>query len=466
SSVMASLQCYNDFTTQICCTWKDTHHTHLHMPISDGKPCVPDGQSRGNFIQSCIYRTNIFPMSKHVFFFNTSCPSKKTTFNITAQGKVLPPTNFSEKKEKSGDRLLSWNSPYSPSSSLSSSLTYQIKYRRHKDEWIVVDDIKDTKFVIESRAFSLGSSYEAKVRARGAIGLWSDWSARVVWVTEEDGVINLQCVIKEGEVTCSWQVKKWHAEFLSYQLCGHINGMRVKCISCNSYTEDLHSETFLDFTCSLQSSEPERLTVDIRTLRKTKFFENNENIQSPSPSRLQAHYEDGGWKLSWDRPNVDKKLSLSYEVSLKSNDTKLHKVDFKVSEADFNCNVPRNLLASTVYMAQVRAVPTNGFSGLPSDWSEPTSFTTDPESWYSTIIYILITAFVAMLFIILYNALPACHRRVVLWNVSIPSPINSKVLGEMSNKKFLVGEANPYTGTERSSVFIIQSSDNPIICKG
>ncbi|KAM9457791.1 cytokine receptor common subunit beta isoform 2-T3 [Clarias gariepinus] len=466
SSVMASLQCYNDFTTQIRCTWEEKQHTHLHMPIIEGIPCVPDGQPSGAFNQSCICKTDIFFMGNFTVFFNTSCPSKERTFNISAQGKLLPPTNFSEKKENGGGRLLSWSSPYHSSSRLSSNLTYQLMYRKHKDGWIVVDDINATQFVIESQTLLLGYSYEARVRARGAGGQWSDWSARVVWVTEEDDVINLQCVIREGGVTCSWQVKKWHAKFLSYQLCGHTNRMDVKCVICNSYSDDPHSGTSLvDFTCSLDSPEPELLTVDIRTLRKSKGFRYPDNIQPPRPLNLKTQYKDGGWKLSWDRPNVNEKLRLSYEVSLESNVTE-YKVEFEVSEADLSCNVPPKLSPSTVYKARVRAVPAIDFSGLPSEWSEPQFFKTAPESWHRTIIYILITAFVAMLFIILYNALPACHRRVVLWNVSIPSPINSKVLGEMSNKKFMVGEANPYTATERSSVFIIQSSDNPIICKG
>lgn len=49
----------------------------------------------------------------------------------------------------------------------------------------MVDDINATQFVIESQTLLLGYSYEARVRARGAGGQWSDWSARVVWVTEE-----------------------------------------------------------------------------------------------------------------------------------------------------------------------------------------------------------------------------------------------------------------------------------------
>lgn len=468
--MLASLQCYNDFTTQIRCTWEEKPHTHLHIPFTRGNPCVPDGpgelQSSGKLTRSCVYKNEVFSFGGHVFSFNTSCPSKVTTFNIAAKGKLLPPTNFSEKKENDGNRLLSWSSPYPPLSPLTLNLTYQLKYRKHENEWIVVDDLKIPMFVIKRQALLPGYSYEAKVRVRGAVGLWSDWSPKVVWMTEEaEGVINLQCVIKEGGVMCSWQVKKRQAVSLSYHLCGHINGTGLKCNHCDSHTEHPHSGTFLEFACSLDSSQPELLSMEIRSLRQAKMFSNPENIKPPCPSEFWAHKKDDVWKLRWTRPSVNGKLTLCYQVYLESNDTK-NKVDFKVSEADLSADVPSNLWPSTGYMARVRALPCNNFAGLPSDWSDPIFFTTDPAPWTNTIIYVLIAVLVAVLFIILYNALPACHRRLVLWNVSIPSPINSKVLGEMSSKKCFAGEANPYTDSEKTCVFIIQTSDNPIICKG
>ncbi|XP_047657102.1 cytokine receptor common subunit beta isoform X2 [Tachysurus fulvidraco] len=466
SPVLESLQCYNDFTTQMRCTWEEEPHTHMHMPISDGQSCVPDGQgelqSSGKLSRSCIYKMD-FSMGSHDLFFNTSCPSKATTYNIAAEGKVLSPTNFSEKKDFGGNRLLSWSSPYPPSSPLTQNLTYQLTYRRHQHDWIVIDNINDTMFVIKSHALLPAYSYEARVRVRGRVGRWSDWSPTVFWITEEEGVINLQCVIMEGGVTCSWQVKKRQAEFLSYHLCGHTKGTSVKCNHCNHHAEHAHSGAFLEYTCSLDSSEPELLTVEIRSLRKVKSFSDPENIQPLRPSKLSVYKQDGVWKLKWTRPDVYELLTLFYQVYFRSNVTK-DEVEFNLTEADLSTNVPSSLLPSTSYMAMVRAHPGNVFRGRPSDWSDPVYFTTDPAPWMNTIIYILIAALVALLFILLYNALPACHRRLVLWNISIPSPINSKVLGEMSSKNFLASETNPCK--EKTSVFVIQTSDNPIIYKG
>lgn len=56
---------------------------------------------------------------------------------VCSTGKVLSPVNVSEREVDGGGRRLSWNSPYSPSSRLTSGLTYQVKYRRHGHDWTV-----------------------------------------------------------------------------------------------------------------------------------------------------------------------------------------------------------------------------------------------------------------------------------------------------------------------------------------
>ncbi|XP_046722860.1 cytokine receptor common subunit beta isoform X1 [Silurus meridionalis] len=466
SPVLASLQCYNDFTTQIRCTWEEPADAHLHIAVRTKGQCVSDSnrelQSNGMFSRSCVYETQVFSMGNHEFFINTSCPSKVTTFNIATQGKVLPPANFSVKKQNSGHQVLSWSSPYPPSSPLTLNLTYQLKYRRHDHEWIVVDDINVTEFVIESQTILLGYSYEARVRARSPVGPWGSWSQKVVWMIEKEGIVNLQCVLKEGGVMCDWLVQSSQAKFLSYYLCGHISGRDMKCIHCDSQVEPSQFENFVHLKCYMDSPEPELLTMEIRSLRKFKAICNPDNIQPPRPLQLKVYMKDDVLKLSWARPSVSEKLTLSYLVYLESID-KEEKVNMNCSEPDLSINIPFNLRPSTRYIAMMRAVPGPAFAGRPSDWSDPVYFTTPLAPGTKTPIYILIAVLVAVLFIILYNALPACHRRFVLWNISIPSPINSKALGEISNKKLL---DNPYTDNEKTSVFIIQTSDNPIICKG
>ncbi|KAI5097305.1 colony stimulating factor 2 receptor, beta, low-affinity (granulocyte-macrophage) isoform X1 [Silurus meridionalis] len=216
SPVLASLQCYNDFTTQIRCTWEEPADAHLHIAV--------------------------------------------------------------------------------------------------------VDDINVTEFVIESQTILLGYSYEARVRARSPVGPWGSWSQKVVWMIEKEGIVNLQCVLKEGGVMCDWLVQSSQAKFLSYYLCGHISGRDMKCIHCDSQVEPSQFENFVHLKCYMDSPEPELLTMEIRSLRKFKAICNPDNIQPPRPLQLKVYMKDDVLKLSWARPSVSEKLTLSYLVYLESID--------------------------------------------------------------------------------------------------------------------------------------------------
>lgn len=51
-----------------------------------------------------------------------------------------------------------------------------------------VDNINESKYMIDKESLLPGYHYQAKVRARGPVGLWSDWSPLVSWTTH-NGVI-------------------------------------------------------------------------------------------------------------------------------------------------------------------------------------------------------------------------------------------------------------------------------------
>ncbi|XP_072550398.1 cytokine receptor common subunit beta [Salminus brasiliensis] len=476
-SVLGSLECYNDYTSHIRCSWEEYPHTDLSLVIKpetgeekQSKECVPDGPGvqlpNGKLRRSCVYKTEVFFWGNRIVFFNTTCPSRTTTLNIAQHGKVLSPVNLSVSEVKGEGRMLRWSSAYPGSSPLSRTLTYQLKHRRHGQDWTVVDNITASQLMVKKQELLPGYSYEARVRARGEVGLWSDWSTPVFWITEEEGVFNLQCVIEEMGVTCSWQVKREHAQFLSYHLCRQTNGSKQVCQHCVNHTKR-PDHALIDFTCSVDSPKPELLTMELKTIRKSKEIYTNHHIKSPQPNPIKVNKQNGLWKLTWTKPSVNTRLKLCYELRLCNNETQEPIYNFNFSEGDYSSEVPpSSLKPSTIIMAQVRALPCQDFMGQPSDWSKPVYFKNDPASWITTIIYILVAVFVAVLFIVLYNALPACHRRVVLWKVSIPSPIKSRVLEEMSSRRSPAGWGYVYSENEKTSVCIMQPSDNPSIYKG
>ncbi|CAB1341521.1 unnamed protein product, partial [Coregonus sp. 'balchen'] len=98
-------------------------------------------------------------------------------------------------------------------------------------------------------------------------------------------------------------------------------------------------------------------------------------------------------------------------------------------------------------------------------------------SWsVTTFLYVFISVLVAIVFIALYVTIPACHRRVVLWELSVPSPLKSKVLQEVIKKSpdrllFPESERSEQTyicsiqtleGREDISLCCSCSSDNPL----
>ncbi|XP_066498031.1 cytokine receptor common subunit beta [Hoplias malabaricus] len=471
--VLDSLKCINDYTTHINCTWEEDPHTHSHLLIntdfSNETACTPEGHGvhlpNGKVQRSCVYKTEVFSWSTHSVSFSTSCPTTATTLNIAQHGKVLSPVNVSEREADGGGRMLNWNSPYPPSSILTNTLIYQLRYRRHGYDWTVVDNINTTELLIKKQELSPGYLYEAKVRARGRTGLWSDWSSPVSWTTEEEGVINLQCVIQTGGVLCSWHVKRDQAQFLSFYLCWQTNGSSQSCELCLSNTKS-PGRAVANFKCSVNSSEPELLTMEIKSVRGRKIFTDSKNIQPPAPKPVEIKKKDGLWKVTWSKPNIRDVVFLSYELHVRNNDTQVYE-EFKVSENNFFFDItPSSLMPSTSYMVQIRAIPSQKYEGKPSDWSEPVYFRNDPASWIVPTIYVLTGLFMAAFSIILYNALPACHRRLEIWKVSIPSPIKSRVLEEMSSKRCPAVWSNLYSENEKTSVCIMQPSDNPVICKG
>ncbi|XP_051572040.1 interleukin-3 receptor class 2 subunit beta-like isoform X2 [Myxocyprinus asiaticus] len=484
SPVMDSLQCYNDYMTHVRCAWEEETHVHLHtagntssqaLYFRDNKTraetlCVSDGLSvllsNGKVSHSCRYDTTRFSKStSHTLYFKVPCVSKPTTFRVVQQGKVLTPTDLTEKVDGRG-HLLSWRNPYPPSSNITRTLVYQLQYRRYGDDWIVVDKINATEYIIENKSLLLGYSYQARVRAHVAIGLWSDWSPLVSWRTHDDGFFNLQCVI-EGEtiVTCSWQMKTEHSHFMSYHLCGRENDNSLAFECCNNPLLKFSDAELSEFSCSLKTSDPHLLTVELRPVYFSRIFKSSKYIQLPRPDPVKVDVTDGIVKLTWSLPKVSQYLKFQIQLQIWTNKSL---VSCNLTQGDSKFEIPSSSLNhSTRYQAHIRLlhIPDGQYVVRPSEWSPPTIFITDPASWSITnIIYMLVVVFVAVLFAILYNALPACHRKIELWRGSIPSPINSRVMEEMIKKS---STGWPYLQSEKEKITmcVLQATDDISICK-
>ncbi|XP_056309380.1 cytokine receptor common subunit beta [Danio aesculapii] len=480
SKVMDSLRCYNDYKSYAECTWETdprVNFTLYYLDKSKGtetlchlnKPSVvlPNGE----LSHVCRYNTERFGSSTdHILYFKVQCGNTPTFLRVAQHGKVRAPVNLTEMMTDGGGRLLSWKSPYPASSNITRSLMYQLQYRRQMHDWTTVDKINVSEHTIIKESLFPGYHYEARVRARGPVGLWSDWSPLVSWKTHNDvnKAFNLQCVI-EGEttVTCTWQMRTEYFQFMTYHMWCSDNTGHSPC--CKTPQLKSSNDELSEFMCSVNVIDPNQLTVELKPVQYTKTFKTACHIKLPQPDKLNTMKVDDALQLNWSTPAVKRAIKFTAEIKLSTNEESMI---FNCTERDNECRIPFKFLhPATDYLAQIRFVPTpkKDYSVQPSDWSEPANYTTasSPINHSIQLTYILAGVFVPVLIGILYSALPACHRRInrkiILWKGSIPSPIKSKVL-EGVIKKYPAEWPYLQSEKEATSVCVLLATDNISVC--
>ncbi|XP_005171607.1 cytokine receptor common subunit beta isoform X1 [Danio rerio] len=488
SAVMDSLLCYNDYKSYTECTWETDPRANFTLYYYDkykkaetlcllNKPHVV--LPNGKFSHVCRYNTGRFSLNtNHTLYFKVQCGNTPTSLRVAQHGKVRAPVSLTEMMTDGGGRLLSWKSPYPASSNITRSLMYQLQYRRHMHDWTTVDKINVSEHTIIKESLFPGYHYEARVRARGPVGLWSNWSPLVSWKTHNDvnKALNLQCVI-EGETTvmCTWQMRTEYFQFMTYHMLCHDNTGDRLC--CKTPQLKSSNDELIEFMCSVNVIDPNQLTVELKPVLFTRTFKTAHHIKLPQPDKLNTTEVDDALQLNWSTPAVRGGIEFTAEIKLSTNKQSMI---FNCTERVNTYRIPFKFLhPSTDYLAQIRFVPIpkKNYRVQPSDWSEPANCTTKPASSPINhliqpssnipLTYILAGVLVPVLIGILYSALPACHRRInrkiVLWKGSIPSPIKSKVL-EGVIKKYPAGWPYLQSEKETTSVCVLLATDNISVC--
>ncbi|XP_016408660.1 interleukin-3 receptor class 2 subunit beta-like [Sinocyclocheilus rhinocerous] len=475
SAVLDSLQCHNDYMSYAQCTWEvdpqeNTHELYYwDARIDEDTLCVSNASgvllSNGKISHVCRYNSERFNLhTSHILYFKVPCVHRATTLRVAQHGKVKAPIDLTERVADGGGHLLSWRSPYPVSSNITGTLVYQLQYRRYMHDWTIVDNTSASEYMIDKESLLSGYLYQARVRARGPEGLWSDWSPLVSWKTHNDGVFNLQCVIAgETTVTCTWQMKTEHYQFMSYHLwCSNSDNLSVCCEDPQLKSRDVELSEFM---CSVKTPDPYLLTVELRQVYYARTFPTSKHIKLSQPDQIHVKEGDGVFILNWSKPVVSTDIQFSIQLKISTNKTS---EICTLSEGESNFDLYfKNLYPSTEYQAQIRLLPKPDDTYViePSEWSQPAVFKIKPvSSSISPVIYILTAVFVGVLFsVTLYNGLPVLHRRIKIWKGSIPSPIKSKVLEGMVTTPG--GWPNLQSEKETTSICVLLSADNVSLCK-
>ncbi|KAL4647829.1 cytokine receptor common subunit beta-like [Arapaima gigas] len=445
---LESLQCYNDYSSYIRCSWREgvvtTLHTqpslhHLDCMTNIESLCVPSPElrSRDRHAIHCQYNTTLFAIGIDDYFFFKVHHSAwlSATLNLSEHVRVHPPHGLSQRAVKGGGRLLFWKVSYSPKGSVYQTLNYQVGYRRLNQEWTVVE-LSEMKLEIEPDSLVPGCQYEARVRARAGKGLWSTWSPPVEWKTKEampPSPVNLQCVFDgETEVSCSWEVTRELSQFVTYSLCywSHQDKLSQQCCR-NPKVSDKPKDPLLKFSCSFTwDSSQEQIKVNLTPTYNMKLITAHKTVHPPAPSAMQVREDGDNWVVSWMLPKMDN-VPLKFQIRYKRTNVQEQAQLYNISSDDPSYHIrAASLLPGEEYEAQVRAVVQPGFfNGIPSDWAEPVQWTTHSASWsYISLVYVITAVAVVSIFFMLFCMLPMCQRRFRMWKVSIPSPFQSKVV--------------------------------------
>ncbi|CAL8302825.1 unnamed protein product [Merluccius merluccius] len=470
SPELESLQCYNDYNSHVYCQWREEPSEQARTPLqlwnwnqyenreslceSSSGPSVP--QRNHDRWRHCRYTTSYLAINiKNTFFFKTaaaaatpSCPSSRHSLDLSQQLRVRPPVDLSVRDSEDGQQLIQWSSPYPASPPLSSgrkpsltphNLTYQLSYSKEDEDTWSLTTLKETRWKVRLHP---GCWYEARVRAMGEPGgLWSEWSPRVAWKTPEaaDQIPSMQCVLDgEEKVTCSWEMRKELAHFITYQLaCRHKRTQAIEsCCVRPEVTPVFHrGEALLRYSCPLTSAHPLHLTVELIPMRNTRSFPCHRHIRPNRLINVSVAEKGGNWIVKWEDPNP--KLALSYQVRYRNSLNEY--THLNVSGGFKSLIIPGSVLdPSRRYQVQVRALLNAGdktYAGIPSEW-------TKPEEWHShegplwspqSLFYVGLIVMVLLIFLAFLFSIQVCRRKLRAWLQSSPSPDKSHVFSEIKN---------------------------------
>ncbi|XP_076133714.1 cytokine receptor common subunit beta-like [Alosa pseudoharengus] len=472
SSALASLQCRNDYSTHIQCSWTQPPNTRLHLfhlavfrNRSTESPCVPvpppSQDAEGHLKAHCRYNTSMFVIHAQDFFFFKVPHVKFLSKTVDLHNQVRdPPHHLSVKVTEEGHSELTWQSHGTLEPSPSS--TYQVHYRQTDQEWTELE-VQGQDLRLEASALVPDGRYEARVRAKSHQGVWTEWSPLVHWRPSDaslPGPSNLGCVLDgEKKVLCSWEAHADLAQYVTYNLSYRINPTAQPGQCCPQPPGLLNrTAPVLGFGCTLPVTTARSLQVQLKAMPIRREFKSHKHIQPPRPTGVQVEGRGDNWRLSWTPPKLPT-VPIAMEIYYWSADTPEDRTSFTLEAHTDSHSIPTaSLQPSTRYCAQVRArVDTSRsshYSGYPSLWSKPVHWTTSSVLWSAFMIsYVTMAACVFVTVFLLY----ICQRRFRQWEVSIPTPVNSKVLKDISKGNQKSQVKGEMTQSEADSPHIYQA---------
>ncbi|XP_040450684.1 cytokine receptor common subunit beta [Falco naumanni] len=471
---MKSLSCYNDYNSQVTCTWMEHSEARalVGMTLYQRDDIIMENQEMFCKRQTendvheapdsyvhwvCRNTTQILAIGvKNIYSFK---PNKMLQAEINVDlfqnVQTLPPQNLSVSLTRSGGFLLTWRAA-DGIQGLGKALDYEVTYKRQWESWEKAASLllsTTMRCHLSREDLVPGSSYVARVRARpgrgsGFSGQFSEWSTEVSWETPEGGIQprNLFCLFNGADrLTCSWEVKKVITTSVLFGLFFRATPASVE-EECSPVDEKaLPHVPYVVQSCEIPVSNSSGLSqyyVSVRAKTEEKLIESYKNIKVLPPTNVSVTVtENGEYELRWIKHTLRYGfIKQRYEVEYwKSNqyDKAPQKLIISNDEPPFILTL-QMLASSTAYRGKMRArvnTPLD-YKGPWSEWSE--EFTWETENVLPPVVLpVILPALIITLLIVAYCSYKYFLRKKKMWEEKIPNPSKSLLIQSYLGKVHL-----------------------------
>ncbi|XP_052017527.1 cytokine receptor common subunit beta isoform X1 [Apodemus sylvaticus] len=453
---LKTLQCYNDYTNHIICSWADTEDAQglinltLYHQLEKKQPVSCDLSEHLMWSECptshrCVPRRCVIPYTRF-FITNEDYYSFRPDRDLGIQLMVPltqhvqppPPKNISI--SPLGDHfLLEWNVSHGDAQVswlTQKDIQFEVAYKRIEDSWEDASSLHTSNFrvTLEPKLLLPNSIYAARVRTQltpgsSLSGRPSRWSPEVHWNSQSGDKAqpqNLQCFFDGIQsLNCSWEVWTQVTSSVSFGLFYRPSPADPE-EKCSPVVKELQSGLYTRYHCSLtvsNSSAHNQYSVSVRHLEQGKTIKSYNHIQMKPPTLNLTKNRDS-YSLHWETQKMSysfiehtfqvqyKKKSDSWEDSKTENLDRAHSMDLP------------QLVPDTTYCARVRVRPIRDYYGRWSEWSNEYTWTTDwvmPTLW---MVLILVFLILTLLLALRFGCVLGC-RLYRKWKEKIPSPSKS-----------------------------------------
>ncbi|XP_034633323.1 cytokine receptor common subunit beta [Trachemys scripta elegans] len=415
---MQSLRCYNDYTSQMTCTWQERtvarrflNVTLYHEDNIDKRstqiPCEPQGGKELPICQdscvcwSCHRNSTMFAIGLRDSY--TFKPDRllQAELNVSLFQNVqpLPPQKLWINITEAGDFLLSWEAAEGTNEShwVHDELEFEVTYKREWESWEKSSSVSvanSSHCLLRRDALVPGSTYEARVRSKpsqgaGWSGQSSEWSTAVSWKSQEGDEAqpkNLRCLFNGVDrLMCSWEVRTEVTSSVLFALFYRTPPASEETECSPVHEEELPGSHYLLHSCEIYVTNPSRLSqylITVRPKEEEKLIQASQNIKPLAPVNVtMTKMKDQEYELRWTKQilsydHIGQRYEFLYWKTVDSLEN-AQIVNISNDKPPFIITL-QMLEPSTHYRGKMRArVHSDSYKGPWSEWSEECTWETE-----------------------------------------------------------------------------------------